>query len=511
MHADTPERPNRLRTATAELLSTANRWLVLAVVALTGTLVVWSLASPMGSSPDDGFHLASILCGGAEKAGVCEPADGLAVKVPQAAATAPCFAFDPTVSGTCQIPRYSYAAAQLVGTEAHNTGFYPPVYYGVNSVFGSSDPYFTSAAVRLLNILIHVVLVSVSLLVAPTGLRRLLLAVQAVVVAPLGLFVIASTNPSAWAFTSISLFWFVLVVHLSPENRRNRLTAVLLVVLALLGAGARSDSVVWLVLTIGLVALLGPERRKLVTSDVVTGAALMLVAGFSILSSGQDEMGRGGLDKVRDVSAIDLHFANLGEVLRISLGAVGPSPLGWLDTPMTSLTTILGPAVLLSIVTLALARRPLRGQLAIGAGAAIMVATPMYMLWQGNYIVGEAIQARYFMPMLAAVVGIAVVPTGDFRLSLSPAHRVAFTIGLGLSHALAFHTHIRRYTSGLDVGGLDLNTSVEWWFTARTVAQPMTVWAVTSILFTVFVWFALSPTIERTDVADSAVLEEATS
>jgi hypothetical protein len=140
-------------------------------------------------------------------------------------------------------------------------------------------------------------------------------------------------------------------------------------------------------------------------------------------------------------------------------------------------------------------------------GAAVVVGTPMYMLWQGNYIVGEAIQARYFMPMLVAVVGIAAAPVGGFSMLFSRAHQVAFTLVLTVSQALALHTHIRRYSSGLDVGGLNLNRGLEWWFTSMPFAQPMAVWAASSLLFALFVWNALTPLVTEPSLSSHSFSE----
>lgn len=468
-------------------------------VALSALLVAmgaWTVSSPMGSSPDDGFHLTSIMCGPLRIENTCEQADSSPVLVPAAAVWSPCFAFDATVSGNCQVPRYSPEATALIDTTAVNKGFYPPGFYAFHSIFASTDAYFTSYAVRLANVIIYLLMVALAFFIAPPGNRRVLLVAQGLVLTPLAISIVPSTNPSSWAYTSVSLFGFVLISHVSPENRHRSVSTVLLLTTVFVGALSRSDSVVWMALISLVIAALNPRRRKLGRLDFLAGALACSLGLYSFGSSRQDEMARGGLETVREVggvgdaSQIDIGFYNIGEVIRLALGPVGPSPLGWLDTPMVSFVQIAGPAVVLVAIFLRLGTADRRTNLATVMSFGFLFVTPMYLLRQGNYIVGEAIQARYFMPFLAAVIIVLLLPLGRHTFTVGKSQAVAFVLILGISHTFALHSQIRRYVTGVDVRGINLNHGAEWWFASGRLLSPMSVWVFGSVAFFVFISLA---------------------
>jgi hypothetical protein len=468
----------------------------LALSALFIAMAAWAVSSPMGSSPDDGFHLTSIMCGPLRTENTCEQADSSPVLVPAAAIWSPCYAFDATVSGSCQVPRYTTEATALIDTTAVNKGFYPPGFYAFHSAFASTDAYFTSYVVRLANIIIYVSMVALALLVAPPRNRRVLLVAQALVLTPLAISIVPSTNPSSWAYTSVSLFGFVLISHFSPENTRRSISTALLLLTVIIGALSRSDSVVWMVLIFMVIVVLKPHHRKLNKFDALTGALACCIGAYAFMSSRQDEMARGGLEAVREVgsigstSQIDLDFHNLGEVVRLALGAVGPSPLGWLDTPMVSFVQIAGPIVILSAIFVRLGKADRRSNLAITLSIGFLFLTPMYLLRQGNYLVGEAIQARYFMPFLAAVMVVLLLPLRKYVFTVSKSQAFAFVLILSISHTFALHSQIRRYVTGTDVRGFNLNNGAEWWFTSGSLLSPMSVWALGSAAFVVFLSLA---------------------
>src|SRR5512133_358244 len=88
-----------------------------AIVAAVGVLlllavgVAWSVASPLGATPDEDFHLASIWCSALAPSGSCErtgvPEDPHVERVIVPAqllhqSMAGCFAFHPDVAASCQ-------------------------------------------------------------------------------------------------------------------------------------------------------------------------------------------------------------------------------------------------------------------------------------------------------------------------------------------------------------------------------------------------------------------------
>ena len=75
--------------------------LLLVLAALT--LVAWAFASPIGSSPDDDYHLTSSWCAGPAAGELCEPGEVADERVvPEALTDIACYAYDPQESAACQ-------------------------------------------------------------------------------------------------------------------------------------------------------------------------------------------------------------------------------------------------------------------------------------------------------------------------------------------------------------------------------------------------------------------------
>src|SRR5262245_53254713 len=84
------------RSRTARLKA----WGALAVLLALGC---WALASPVGASPDEDFHLGSIWCAQGIEAGRCEQGPTAQSRlVPADVARATCYAFKPETSAACQ-------------------------------------------------------------------------------------------------------------------------------------------------------------------------------------------------------------------------------------------------------------------------------------------------------------------------------------------------------------------------------------------------------------------------
>lgn len=97
-------------------------------------------------------------------------------------------------------------------------------------------------------------------------------------------------------------------------------------------------------------------------------------------------------------------------------------------------------------------------------------------------MVGENVQPRYFLPLVTALVGIAVLgETGPVRLS-GVQRAVVWALLVG-ANSVALHSNIRRYVTGQDVWLFNLGQGAEWWWSFGP--SPMEVWAIGSAAFAV--------------------------
>jgi hypothetical protein len=225
----------------------------------------WALTSPPGSSPDDDFHLSSIWCASGLEQGRCEEVPGRPDQraVPAAVVdAAECFAFKPEVSAGCvHVQPDTMVATDRVNQTAN---LYPGGYYRAMSAFVGPDVERSVLAMRLANAAQAALLLALLMRVVPAGISRAALLAVTVTFIPLGLFVVASTNPSGWAVVGLTLylaFAYALVLRSDWRNRRTWLIAAGVVVTGLMAVTSRLDAAVFVILATVLALLVAGVRR----------------------------------------------------------------------------------------------------------------------------------------------------------------------------------------------------------------------------------------------------------
>ncbi|MET0782622.1 MAG: DUF2142 domain-containing protein, partial [Microbacterium sp.] len=197
------------------------------------SLVCWAFASPVASSPDDNFHLPSIWCGLGDREGLCEPSGDPDTRlVPTSVLTGPCYAFRPEESAACWNPDDD---ALTEATSMNASGAYPPLFYATMGVFAGEDISTSVIVMRIVNSAIFVGLLTAVFFVLPTRVRPALLISTLATSVPLGLFVVASTNPSSWAIASAAMVWVCLYGATQSEGRRQIVLGALAVIGAIIG------------------------------------------------------------------------------------------------------------------------------------------------------------------------------------------------------------------------------------------------------------------------------------
>lgn len=442
------------------------------------TLVSWSFASPVGSSPDDDFHLASIWCGLGERAGLCQDSgDSDTRLVPASLLTAPCYRFDATESAAC------WNAAQLGMSEVewmNTVGLYPPVFYATMAVFASTDVTTSVIAMRIVNSAIFVGLLTAVFFALPPRLRPALVISTLVTSVPLGLFIVASTNPSSWVIAPAASIWLCAYATMVTTGRRQAALGALTVIATLIGAGARADAAVFAVFGALIAVMLGMRRGARLLIPSITLGLVLVVSAFAYLSAGQSATLTSGLPTDNPPLTGSQHLANLLGVPILWWGAFGASGLGWLDTVPPAAATVLAFAVFAAAIFLGIHRLRWRRGLALAASFAALWLVPFVILAQSRAIVGTQVQSRYLLPLMIILVGVASLSPGIIR-AWSGARAAVAGVALAVAMSIALHVNIRRYTTGTDSAAIDPGLGAEWWWPVGP--SPLTVWLVGSLAF----------------------------
>lgn len=464
---------------------------VVVPVLLLVSLFAWGLASAVGSSPDDDFHLSSIWCGHGENAPGCSAGDSPNTRTVNSAflTDAVCFSFKADTSAGCQGENFSTDFSELTVTERGNfDGLYPPVYYWALSWFVGDNIEFSVLTVRFVNALLFVGLVTSLFALLPPTRRPTLVWSIALTFVPLSVYLIPSTNPSGWAVMSAATLLIALIGYFEAEGKRRIGLAVMALVSTLLGAGARADAALFAVLAIGLVLILTFRRDRAYLLQAILPVALAIAAALFYATARQGAAVTTGLaptDESLEVNPFTLAAANLVELPSLWIGVFGFWPLGWLDTDMPTGVWVPAFAAFIGAVFLGLKLRVPRKGLVLSIVALALVAFPLVLLLRSQSIVGANFQARYLLPLMIILAGLLLLRTREQKVELAPTSTWLVVVALSVANAIALHTQIRRYVTGADVAGVNLDAGAEWWW--QLPITPMATWIVGSIAFTVLI------------------------
>jgi hypothetical protein len=461
--------------------------LALAPILVLIAFACWAMSSPAGSSPDDDYHLTSIWCATGESPGTCETVSGeptLRAVAPELHKAGECFKFQSAVSGAC-IER-DRASDDLIETNRGNfAGSYPPIYYASVGIFaGSGFSDLTMVLLRVLNVAIFLAIAVALHLLLPSRLRSTSMWMWLIGLVPLGVFLIASNNPSAWAVISGGSVWLATLGYFATSGWRRWSLLALAGVTTIMGAGARADAAAYAGIGIIVACILAAERSRRFLVAVAPFIVALVVAGAFFLFTRQSNVLSAGLTGKSDPSALpitELVIQNLINVPSLWAGVFGTWELGWLDTPMPGIVWVGALGVFAAMVFSGIRSMSWRKATALGVVTAALILVPVWVLVQSRVLVGAEVQPRYILPLVVMLGGVALLQVSGRAIDITRTEAWVAGGTLIVANAAALHTNIRRYISGLDVVDWNLNHHVEWWW--EIPLSPMVIWLIGSLAF----------------------------
>lgn len=491
--------------------------LALAPVLALLTLTAWVFASPIGAGPDDDFHLVSAWCAGPTADETCVPTETERERlVPVALDDIECFAYDPTLSAACQGEVWSWSVTELTVSDRGNfIGAYPPVYYAVMGAFSGDDIQVSALIMRMLTVLLFVGLAVALWLLLPARLHGALVWGWLVTTVPLGIFLLSTNNPSAWAMVGVGFSWLALVGWFESSGRRKVALGILFALTVLMAAGSRGDAALYAGFGIALVMLLTVQGNRRWMLNALLPVVMGHVALAFFLTAQQSQAGLSGFDDGAGVPAgaagsesleaaltgFGLFAYNLLNVPFLWTGVLGDWALGWLDTSMPAIVSAAAVAVFVAVGFAGLGRLWGRKAVVLGALVLVLVALPVYVLQAGGDVVGEQVQPRYIVPLIVMLGGMLALTRTSREITFSVAQRFAIVAALAGAHFVALHMNIRRYVTGIDAAGVNLDAGAEWWWDGPV--GPTAVWVLGSLAYGLLVWI-LVRSLARPTLAEPA-------
>ena len=453
-------------------------------------LGAWIFASPVGASPDDDYHLASIWCANDSRSELCAPdpvnGDGWRMVLP-GIMTAPCFVTDVSESGVCQ-EWPAHPTPTVAADHGNWIGAYPPVYYAFMNLFASTDVQASALLMRVVNVVLFLALTTSLAVLLPRHLRVPLIAGWAITMVPLTGTLIASNNPGSWALIGVGSCWLAALGWFQTSGRRSWVLGALTVVSVLMAAGARTDAAIYSILGLGIASFLSFERTRAYALKLILPLALAVVAVTFFATSGYADVAEGGLtggiadSQSRNQLAV-LAF-NLVSIPQLWTGVFGSWGLGWKMEVWPGFVTVEFATLVVFIGLASLGIRTMFAKKAIMTVAlvATLYALPVYILTVGLSVVSENVQPRYILPLVVVLGGLLLLTKPDRPLKPGPWHIVPAIILLTLANTIALYTNLRRYLTGLDVEALSLDAGAEWWWSGPALT-PTAVWLLGSLAF----------------------------
>jgi hypothetical protein len=176
-----------------------------------------------------------------------------------------------------------------------------------------------------------------------------------------------------------------------------------------------------------------------------------------------------------------------------------------MDTNMPSIVAVGVPSLLFAYLFQNVGGRTKGEQLSLLLVGITLILAPLYLLNEGNLLIPETFQPRYFLPLIPLITGLFLIRTSAVLKTIGRTQKVLTVLVLAIAHGFAFHTNIRRYVTGVDVLDWNLNESSEWWWSAW-IPSPMTVWGVGTLSFATAVVLCMHSIVDLADRQSSDII-----
>jgi hypothetical protein len=467
------------------------RWFLI-VVAGVVSFAAWAFASPIGAPPDGDFHLASIWCAQGDRLGMCKvekvkDSNQVELLTPRTFSRYQnpyghfCYVGNSGASAGCTNIVDETSVTELVAS-----GRIFPVdqvsspFYDFNSRLSSRNIETSAFKIRFANVLFFIGIASLLL----TMFKKYQVATSLaflVGLGPWGSFLISSIHPSAWTITLLPLFLVCLFVVIREKSTVLRIFAGSAALLIwFVAQDVRGDSRFFMVIALFAAIIWGLKIRHELTSQPlwlkVLGVGTLFIIYVQLLNPlVQSVIGAFGvsqLDKVFNLTTTKVPLT----LMNLFGGNYG---LGSSDTPLSDLVVFCGIASLFLIIYTTAQRVSKRNWLIV-----FLMSTLLVLLTLRADLGDVGTSGRYILPLylMCLITYLASIETSFSRplITSRTISRILVVI-LTLGNSIALHQTMRRYITGIDVIGWNLNKNAEWWWTVGP--SPMTIWMLGTIAF----------------------------
>jgi hypothetical protein len=419
------------------------------------------------------------------------------VNVPGAISKSFCYVSWPAILGAGCLSEFiensPYNDTLTTATYFSLDSYYSPAYFKVARTFVGLDVEDSVLSIRLFNVVLASLFFLWALAVSTPPIKRALALSWGLAIIPVGIFFIASINPSSWMILSVGTYWAFLATALSPRISSKRRSAAWLGALAtsLVALGSRTDAVLYLSIATAAILVLqwraiARHLNKTAIFILIALSTLIGVLGVRIftnrfptlnLSWGSDIATDGLPVPLKTISEMPVFFFGLfggqgffSDIrtarenfpdIRISGFLYG---LGWMEFNLPSFIGLFGATSALVVIFLML--RNLSASKALAVFLLIFSSASVILVLRAtvDFRNSSQVQPRYFFPLLIAGLGIVLVARIKKKPLLSNAQGWFLVIVLTVSGSVAWLATATRYAVGPYATLTDFGQPYEWWW-----------------------------------------------
>ena len=171
------------------------------------------------------------------------------------------------------------------------------------------------------------------------------------------------------------------------------------------------------------------------------------------------------------------------------LGFLGGSiQLGSADFAPTPVVLILMSVGFVTFIVITARFVPLKVKISSGFGLSLLFFLSYWFSMGAIALASRYVMAIYLVSLVTfSASAVSSRRLANFKFSKSSLVTIFLTISVGQS--LSLHQSIRRYITGTNVSGWNLNEDAQWWWTHGP--SPLSIWIIGSVAFSVALFIVL--------------------
>jgi hypothetical protein len=397
---------------------------------------------------------------------------------------------------------------------------YSIAFFDTMRIMAGTNIEFSVQVMRIFNVLLASLFFFWALKSSNWAISRALSLTWGVAMVPLGVFFVASVNPSSWTIIGVGTFWAFLasLMSKSPKTRGRKISLAFgTAASAVLALTARTDSGVYLALTTLAILI---WRWNFISTHLSKASKLLLATGVSIVLlftawiqirryqvfpfsfTGAQTSTDQPVPAIKTLLEVPSFLYGLfgGQSARTTLrdspiaqGLDGYRPvgftqgLGWTDTQIPSMVALMIGAAVLAMMLMGWRTYEKTRILAFLLLVVLFLAQILLMRAYFDFTGAAFIQPRYFFPISLVIIGIALSMRSS-EAFLNKLQAFGITILLALAGSIAWLAVSTRYAIGPEATYTNFGQPIEWWwqFGPGRLASFLIVTVVTTI------WVAVS-------------------